>query len=179
MSRVPSSDGRVLGPKLDTAEFITNREVFERLAKKRQHNERRKKFRKGAVSKESEWVQNSTFKYLESTPCIHESIESITNFVSDVKNTMDFPELTKAERLQCVNLCPTSSIEVNLIVEECPERLDEDQEDALIEMCAKLIDEKEVQKVEEAKKAKNKGKKNKENKEKPNPEEISKEEEEA
>ncbi|KAK7072644.1 hypothetical protein SK128_024423 [Halocaridina rubra] len=69
-----------------------------------------------------------TLKYLEKTPCRNQSPEVIHGFLESVK---DF-KLTKAEKLQLINLRPTTPVEMQLIIEDSEERLTEEQVDQLI-----------------------------------------------
>lgn len=47
--------------------------------------------------------------------------------------------LTRAELLQVINLAPCSEVEVHLIVEECEERLTQQQVTQLMEVVAKHL----------------------------------------
>ncbi|XP_066984244.1 DNA-directed RNA polymerase III subunit RPC9-like [Macrobrachium rosenbergii] len=69
-----------------------------------------------------------TLKYLEKTPCRTQSPEVIHSFLESIK---DF-KLTKAEKLQLINLRPTTPVEMQLIIEDSEERLTEEQVDQLI-----------------------------------------------
>ena len=69
-------------------------------------------------------VAYETIKYLEKTPCKHQSNEIIVNFMKALE-PYDF---TKAEKLQLLNLRPTSIVEMQLVIEELDERLKTEEE---------------------------------------------------
>lgn len=48
-------------------------------------------------------------------------------------------KLTRAELVQVLNLAPASEVEVHLIVEECEDRLNEQQMDAFLQVVAKHL----------------------------------------
>ncbi|XP_053649451.2 DNA-directed RNA polymerase III subunit RPC9 isoform X1 [Cherax quadricarinatus] len=57
-------------------------------------------------------IAYDTLKYLEKTPCRNQNPEIIQRFLQSVK---DF-KLTKAEKLQLINLRPTTPVEMQLMV---------------------------------------------------------------
>ncbi|XP_071521891.1 DNA-directed RNA polymerase III subunit RPC9 [Panulirus ornatus] len=71
-----------------------------------------------------------TLKYLEKTPCRNQSPEIIQRFLDAVKEF----KLTKAEKLQLINLRPTTPVEMQLIIEESEDRLTEEQVEELISL---------------------------------------------
>lgn len=78
-------------------------------------------------------ITYETVKYLENTPCKNQTPEIIDNFMSDLRTF----NLTKAEKLQILNQCPKSAVEIQLIVEESEERLTEEQIYQLLEIVSK------------------------------------------
>lgn len=68
-------------------------------------------------------VSYEIVQYLENTTCAKQSPDVIANFMK----ALDSYKLTKAEKLQFVNLRPKSAVEIQLIVEESEERLTEAQ----------------------------------------------------
>lgn len=75
-------------------------------------------------------IAYDTLHYLQKTPCRNQSPEIIHTFLEAIK---DF-KLTKAEKLQLINLRPTTPVEMQLIIEDSEERLTEEQVDQLIEL---------------------------------------------
>ncbi|CAD5117405.1 DgyrCDS6178 [Dimorphilus gyrociliatus] len=72
----------------------------------------------------------STVKFLEQTPAVSQSVEIIENFMQKIEPF----NLTKAEKLQILNLRPTTQVEIQLLVEECEERLSEDDIEKLLQI---------------------------------------------
>jgi len=71
-----------------------------------------------------------TTKYLDSTPCKSQTSDNVQRLLTRLK---EWP-LTKAEKLQLLNQRPENSLELQLLIEECVERLTEDQEKELLEI---------------------------------------------
>eukprot|EP00252_Welwitschia_mirabilis_P013382 TRINITY_DN2946_c0_g2_i1.p1 TRINITY_DN2946_c0_g2~~TRINITY_DN2946_c0_g2_i1.p1 ORF type:complete len:150 (-),score=41.25 TRINITY_DN2946_c0_g2_i1:439-888(-) len=68
------------------------------------------------------------FAYLLQSAACNQTRECIQEFVEKIKKF----ELTKAEKLQTLNLRPSTAVEVHLIVEDCEERMSSDAVDAFI-----------------------------------------------
>ena len=62
-------------------------------------------------------------QFLENTACIKQSPDVIAKFMKGLEPF----KLTKAEKMQLLNLRPKTAVEIQLIVEESEERLTEDQ----------------------------------------------------
>lgn len=75
-------------------------------------------------------IAYDTLKYLEKTSCRNQSPEVIHAFLEAIKEF----KLTKAEKLQLINLRPTTPVEMQLIIEDSEERLTEEQVERLIEL---------------------------------------------
>lgn len=69
-----------------------------------------------------------TLSYLLETPAPSQTEEQIKSFIG----VMTPYKLTGAEILQLINLRPTTAVEVQLVVEECEERLTEDQVNEIV-----------------------------------------------
>ncbi|XP_011862214.1 PREDICTED: DNA-directed RNA polymerase III subunit RPC9 [Vollenhovia emeryi] len=79
-------------------------------------------------------ITYQTIKYLEDTPCKKQSPEKIREFLK----AMEPIKLTKAEKLTLLNLCPTTPLEIQLMVEESEERLTEEEVDTVIQIVANV-----------------------------------------
>ncbi|VDN85544.1 unnamed protein product [Brugia pahangi] len=105
--------------------IITNAEVFRLLQDRRkQQNELPKDQRPKTIGT----VIYETCKYLQETPAVTQKNADIEQFIRAVTPF----KLTGVEILQLINLRPITAIEIQLIVEECEERLNEEQIDSLI-----------------------------------------------
>ncbi|VDK80658.1 unnamed protein product [Litomosoides sigmodontis] len=104
---------------------ITNSELLQLLqSRRKQQNELPREQR----SKILGTVIYETSKYLQETPAATEKNENIEKFV---RAAAPF-KLTAVELLQLINLRPATAVEIQLIVEECEERLDEEQVESLL-----------------------------------------------
>lgn len=79
-------------------------------------------------------ITYEVLRYLEGTPCISQNKECI----NDLCLSLNKFKLTKAEKLQIINLRPTTPVEVSLIVEESEERISEAQIDEMIQIIKTL-----------------------------------------
>ncbi|VDK72450.1 unnamed protein product [Onchocerca ochengi] len=105
--------------------LITNAEVFRLLQARRvQQNELPKDQR----SKILGTVIYETSKYLQETPAVSQKNIDIEKFI---RAAAPF-KLTAVELVQLINLRPITAVEIQLIVEECEERLNEEQIESLI-----------------------------------------------
>lgn len=80
-------------------------------------------------------VAYETIKHLEKTPCKHQNNDVIQGFL----RALEPYDFTKAEKLQLLNLRPTSIVEIQLIIEELDERLKTEEE---LQKLVDLIEEK-------------------------------------
>lgn len=80
-------------------------------------------------------IAYETIKHLEKTPCLYQDNKIVQDFMRALK-PYDF---TKAEKLQLLNLRPTSIVEMQLIIEELDERLKTEEE---LQKLIDLIEEK-------------------------------------
>lgn len=74
-------------------------------------------------------------KYLEASPCSSQSPEVVTSFLNATKTW----KVTKFEKLQILNLRPTSIVQLQLVLEEVEERFTEEEMTAMIELIEQLI----------------------------------------
>lgn len=91
-------------------------------------------------------ISYSTIKYLEKTPCRVQNPEIIGKFM----RALEPYHLTKAEKLQLLNLRPSSAVEIQLLIEESEERLTEEQIEELLSVVAEHLGQEVVsEEVEE------------------------------
>lgn len=80
-----------------------------------------------------------TAEYLGETPCKDQSPEIIQR----VLKALQPYKLTKAEKLQLLNLRPSTDVEFHMIVAECEERFTEAEMKAIMEITQMCLSEKE------------------------------------
>ncbi|CAO3653078.1 unnamed protein product [Mucor hiemalis] len=91
-------------------------------------------------------IQFELTEYLKETPCSTQSPEQLANFLE----LMSRYELTRAEKLQILNLRPKSTVEIYLIIEECEERFsEEDLEEMLNNIITSLPRDDDYEEEEE------------------------------
>lgn len=79
-------------------------------------------------------ISEQVIAYLEQTCCASQTQESITAFLDAAAPY----KLTPAELLSLVNTQPRSTVEIHLLVEECEERLTQEDVGGLLELCEAL-----------------------------------------
>eukprot|EP00164_Ancoracysta_twista_P007444 GFYU01010567.1.p1 GENE.GFYU01010567.1~~GFYU01010567.1.p1 ORF type:complete len:168 (+),score=36.80 GFYU01010567.1:58-561(+) len=73
---------------------------------------------------------DEVIKYLKSTPAKAQTLEEADKLLAKIERF----KLTKAEKLQLFNVRPTTLVEIHLIVEECEERMTEEETQDLLEL---------------------------------------------
>ena len=99
--------------------ILCNHEVFDIVTERMSRSTR-----SNADSQNRETIERKLIKYMNSRDKCVSSVEAIGNFIEDLKERNI--SLTKAEIMVMLNHLPTTVVEIHLIVEECVERLDED-----------------------------------------------------
>ncbi|XP_052256124.1 DNA-directed RNA polymerase III subunit RPC9-like [Dreissena polymorpha] len=110
--------------------MLSNYEVLNLLNDIQKGHNKQKKMHTNLATVSYEIVQ-----YLEKTACAKQSPEVIANFMKALEPF----KLTKAEKLQLLNLCPKAAVEIQLIVEESEERLTEDQIYQLLDIVSEQL----------------------------------------
>jgi len=118
--------------------MLTNYDVYSLLCDIRDGNNGEKKPLPSQMNLAK--IVSRGIKYLENTPCTVQSVELHKGFNRELEEF----KLTKAERLQILNLRATTDLEMQLIVEESEERLSEENVTKLCDIVANIIPEKEA-----------------------------------
>ena len=74
-------------------------------------------------------VTHTALKYIDTVTCAPQQTPSQ---IAKFKKAVEVYNLTKAEILQLINLVPRTEVEVQVIIEECDERLTEHQVEQLL-----------------------------------------------
>ena len=128
----------------ERAAMVSNYEVFSLLQEKME--ESNKKQNRKNRQENLATISYEVMKYLEKTPCKLQNEDVIKQFLLDVAPF----NLTKGEKLQLLNLRPSTPVEIQLIVEESEERLRTDEElEQLIEIVAKIPEDIKDNEVKE------------------------------
>lgn len=86
-----------------------------------------------AVDKHLPTVIYESLRYLERTPCAHQSPSVVRDFLRKLEERREHFPLTKAERLQLLNQRPSSAVELQVLIEDNEERFSLEQMDELLE----------------------------------------------
>lgn len=90
-------------------------------------------------------ITYETVKCLEKWPCAHQTADGIAAAMSALTPF----KLTPAEKLQLINLRPSTAVEIQLIVEESEERLSEAQIEELLTLLTTHLPGPEVDEEQE------------------------------
>lgn len=126
----------------EKAAMLSNYEVYQLLLETEMQN----KGGKTKMKQPKHLVNLSTIcyearKHLEKTPCKSQSPEIIEDFLK----AMEPFNLTRGEKLQLLNLRPTTPVEIQLIIEDSEERLKTDQEiEQLLDIIASKLPDSDI-----------------------------------
>ncbi|XP_045157076.1 DNA-directed RNA polymerase III subunit RPC9-like [Mercenaria mercenaria] len=104
--------------KNDKSAMLSNYEVLNLLSDMHKGQSKQSKLQTNLAT-----ISYEITHYLENSACSKQSPELLANFIK----ALDRFKLTKAEKMQLLNLRPKTAVEIQLIVEESEERLTEDQ----------------------------------------------------
>ncbi|XP_030848015.1 DNA-directed RNA polymerase III subunit RPC9 [Strongylocentrotus purpuratus] len=119
----------------ESAAMLSNYEVHALLKELQAGSSQRGK---KSISKKKQnlaTISYETIKYLENTPCGLQTPEVVEKFLQALAPY----NLTKSEKLQLLNHRPSTSVEIMAMVEECEERLSEDQMESLIKVITSML----------------------------------------
>ncbi|XP_071848701.1 DNA-directed RNA polymerase III subunit RPC9-like isoform X2 [Apostichopus japonicus] len=114
--------------------MLSNYEVLT-LLKELQSQNGASKGKSGKIQQNLATISYETVTYLEKTPCKYQSPEIIQKLLQELAPF----SLTKAEKLQLLNHCPTTAVEIQLMIEESEERLSEEEIDKLLDVIARCL----------------------------------------
>ncbi|KAK8810530.1 hypothetical protein WA158_007105 [Blastocystis sp. Blastoise] len=85
------------------------------------------------------FIQSHVRSYIKTTAADTITPEKVEMFLKDVDEFEKSANIhiTKAERMQLLNIVPMLPVDIYLIIEECPERLNESQVNDLLEIIKK------------------------------------------
>ena len=85
------------------------------------------------IDKHLPTIVYESLRYLERTPCIHQSPEIINEFLRKYKERENEFKLTKIEKLQIINHRPQTAVELQVLIEDAEERFTVEQIDDLLD----------------------------------------------
>ncbi|CEI99802.1 hypothetical protein RMCBS344292_13882 [Rhizopus microsporus] len=116
--------------------LITNYEVL-RLLEENQQNQKLLQAQDLSIEypENLRTVQFELTEYLKQTPVDSQTPAQVTNFLEAISQF----DLTKAEKLQMLNLRPKSAVEIYLVIEECEERFSEEDLENMINIIMQTL----------------------------------------
>jgi hypothetical protein len=81
-----------------------------------------------------DWMEERLGSFLASVPCV--PAESAAQLIASIDADETLAQLEEGERLQILNLRIKGAVEVHLVVEDCSERLTDDDTDRLLGLVA-------------------------------------------
>ena len=85
------------------------------------------------VDKHLPTIVYESLRYLERTPCIHQSPEIVNDFLRKCKQRESEFKLTKIEQLAIINHRPQTAVELQVLIEDAEERFTVEQIDNLLD----------------------------------------------
>ncbi|RCI00639.1 hypothetical protein CU097_005158 [Rhizopus azygosporus] len=116
--------------------LITNYEVL-RLLEENQQNQKLLQAQDLSIEypESLRTVQFELTEYLKQTPVGSQTPAQVTNFLEAISQF----DLTRAEKLQILNLRPKSAVEIYLVIEECEERFSEEDLENMINIIMQTL----------------------------------------
>ncbi|KAL5477882.1 hypothetical protein EMCRGX_G024736 [Ephydatia muelleri] len=116
----------------NNAATLSNFEVYNLLATS-QHNY--KGIKEATNAENVATITFETSEYLAKTPCVNQNPQVIEGFLKALAPY----KLSSFEKLQLLNIRPTSLVELHLVIEDMDERLGEERVGQLLDLVAKLL----------------------------------------
>nr|XP_054765902.1 DNA-directed RNA polymerase III subunit RPC9-like [Lytechinus pictus] len=129
----------------ESAAMLSNFEVHALLKELQSGSSQRGK---KSISKKQQnlaTISYETIKYLEKTPCGLQTPEVVEKFLRALTPF----SLTKSEKLQLLNHRPKTTVEIMAMIEECEERLTEEQMESLIQVITSILPGEQGEEEEE------------------------------
>lgn len=121
----------------ENSAMLSNQEVYSLLCDIQSGTRGHRKPSKNQPSMAT--ITYEAIKYLEKTPCAQYKADIIPEFMIALQSF----NLTKAEKIQLLNICPTTAVEIQILIEESEERLTEDQIYELLAIISKFMPKEE------------------------------------
>lgn len=93
------------------------------------------------VDKHLPTVVYESLKYLEKSVCVEQCAHRVADFLTKLDEKRDEFKLTKAEKLQILNLRPCNAVELQAIIEDSEERFSIEHMDSLLDFIQKNLTE--------------------------------------
>ncbi|KAI8074092.1 RNA polymerase II [Gongronella butleri] len=119
------------------AALISNYEVLSLLRERRDYQKHMEKHAQIEYPERLRTIQFELAGYLEKTPASTQTPENIKQLLDAL---VEF-DLTLGEKLHIINHRPISAVEVYLLIEECEERLSEEDTQRLVEIVETYLPE--------------------------------------
>uniref|UniRef100_A0A670K325 DNA-directed RNA polymerase III subunit RPC9 n=1 Tax=Podarcis muralis TaxID=64176 RepID=A0A670K325_PODMU len=104
------------------AALLSNYEVYKLLTDLKQQRRETGRSKQSAGQQNLNTIMYETLKYISKTPCKFQNPEVVRDFLLALKSH----KLTKAEKLQLLNLRPVTAVEIQLVSCECCHKVTSD-----------------------------------------------------
>ncbi|CAO3668063.1 unnamed protein product [Umbelopsis ramanniana] len=136
------------------AALLSDFEVLQLLNERMEsQKQRQKEYPNTEYAENSRTIQFEIKTALEKSACSTQDEQQVTAFLEEMKKW----SLTKAEKLQILNLRPKTPVELHILIEECEERYTGEELDEILEVVMRVLPrdddyaaEEEEQQEEEA-----------------------------
>lgn len=95
------------------------------------------------------WVRRQVLEYLSDTPAGLQETVHLQKFLTKLPSVLGTAALSKSEVRQLLNLRPNTTVEIHRVVEECEDRLNEEQIQGLLDLVQECLPAPVVLQAEE------------------------------